>query len=121
MKKTETLKKSPEDASPFVLRADDAPVPGVTRLTLNRPDELNALSEGMLAALQSEFDAIANDRAVRVVLLTGSPLARTRMFACIDTAARSQGEQLPPPSWVSRTRMPTLARQNANHTSNGSK
>ncbi len=52
----------------YLLRADDE---GVTTLTLNRPDELNALSEGMLAALQTELDAIAADRSVRVVVLEG--------------------------------------------------
>ncbi|MBO6784887.1 MAG: enoyl-CoA hydratase/isomerase family protein, partial [Alphaproteobacteria bacterium] len=69
MTDSDTLEKPGADAqSPFVLRADDD---GVTTLTLNRPDELNALSEGMLAALQAELDAIAADRSVRVVVLEG--------------------------------------------------
>ena len=38
-------------------------------LTLNRPQAFNALSEAMLAALQCEFDAIADDESVRVVVL----------------------------------------------------
>ena len=38
-------------------------------LTLNRPQAFNALSEAMIAALQSEFDAIADDESVRVVVL----------------------------------------------------
>ena len=57
------------ETDPYVLRADDD---GVTTLTLNRPGEMNALSEGMLAALQVELDAIANDRSVRVVVLAAS-------------------------------------------------
>jgi enoyl-CoA hydratase/carnithine racemase len=52
----------------FLLRDDDG---GVTTLTFNRPKEMNALSEGMLAALQSELDVIAADRSVRVVVLEG--------------------------------------------------
>ncbi|MBO23563.1 MAG: enoyl-CoA hydratase [Rhodospirillaceae bacterium] len=72
MSDTKTLEKTKDDTAPFVLRDDDAGAPGVTRLTLNRPDELNALSEGMLAALQAELDAIAANRAVRVVVLTGA-------------------------------------------------
>ncbi len=42
---------------------------GVCTLTLNRPDQYNALSEAMLEALQSAFDAIAADSSVRVVVL----------------------------------------------------
>jgi enoyl-CoA hydratase/carnithine racemase len=42
---------------------------GVVTLTLNRPQAFNALSEAMLAALQSEFDSIADDESVRVVVL----------------------------------------------------
>ena len=38
-------------------------------LTLNRPQAFNALSESMLAALQHEFDEIAKDDSVRVVVL----------------------------------------------------
>jgi enoyl-CoA hydratase/carnithine racemase len=50
-----------------VLRSQDAR--GVVTLTLNRPQAFNALSEAMLAALQCEFDAIADDESVRVVVL----------------------------------------------------
>jgi enoyl-CoA hydratase/carnithine racemase len=42
---------------------------GVVTLTLNRPAELNALSEEMLAALQAAFDHIAEDQNVRCVVL----------------------------------------------------
>jgi enoyl-CoA hydratase/carnithine racemase len=51
---------------PILLRQD---IDGVTRLTLNRPKQYNALSEAMLAALQSELDNIAQDASVRVVVL----------------------------------------------------
>jgi enoyl-CoA hydratase/carnithine racemase len=45
---------------------------GVVTLTLNRPAELNALSEEILAALQSAFDGIADDDRVRCVVLRGA-------------------------------------------------
>ena len=45
---------------------------GVATLTLNRPDAYNALSEELLAALQTELNAICNDSAVRVVVLEGN-------------------------------------------------
>jgi enoyl-CoA hydratase/carnithine racemase len=50
-----------------VLRSQDER--GVVTLTLNRPHAFNALSEIMLAALRREFDAIAEDESVRVVVL----------------------------------------------------
>jgi enoyl-CoA hydratase/carnithine racemase len=42
---------------------------GVVTLTLNRPDAFNSLSQAMLVALQAEFDALAGDDGVRVVVL----------------------------------------------------
>jgi len=41
----------------------------VVTLTLNRPHAFNPLSEAMLVALQREFDAIARDDSVRVVVI----------------------------------------------------
>lgn len=54
--------------------ADEAPVlrgdrDGVCTLTLNRPQARNALSVTLMNALQSEVDAIREDRSVRVVVL----------------------------------------------------
>jgi enoyl-CoA hydratase/carnithine racemase len=51
----------------LVQRSADAR--GVVCLTLNRPNAFNSLSEGMLAALQAELDAIAQDESARVVVL----------------------------------------------------
>ena len=45
---------------------------GIVTLTLNRPAELNTLSEGMLAALQAELDAIAESDTARVVVLAAN-------------------------------------------------
>lgn len=54
--------------TPLLLREGDA----ITTLTLNRPRQYNALSEGLLAALQETLDAIAADDRVRVVILAGA-------------------------------------------------
>jgi enoyl-CoA hydratase/carnithine racemase len=51
---------------PFVLSETSA---GVRTLTLNRGDRFNALSRGMLDALERELDAAAEDADVRVVVL----------------------------------------------------
>ena len=44
---------------------------GIAHLTLNSPGNLNALSDAMLAALQDQFDALMNDRSIRVIILSG--------------------------------------------------
>ena len=53
---------------PVLLRSD---AEGVAGLTLNRPDQYNALSRELLGALQVELDRIREDPAVRVVAITG--------------------------------------------------
>jgi enoyl-CoA hydratase/carnithine racemase len=58
------------ELSPFVRR--DADARGVVTLTLDRPQSFNALSEGMLAALQAELDAIAADESVRAVVIAAN-------------------------------------------------
>jgi len=45
---------------------------GVAWLTLNNPAKLNALSDEMIAALQTNLDAIAQDSAVKAVVLRGT-------------------------------------------------
>ncbi|WP_193181278.1 enoyl-CoA hydratase [Nisaea sediminum] len=55
--------------STLVLRKD---ADGIAHLTLNRPRAYNALSLGLMAALQDELDAIARDRSVKVVVLGGA-------------------------------------------------
>ncbi len=45
---------------------------GVATLTLNQPQSINALSEKMLAALQRQWDDIADDHSIRVVVLRGA-------------------------------------------------
>ena len=48
---------------PILLRADAA---GITRLTLNRPAQYNALSSQMLEALQAALDDIDQDERNQV-------------------------------------------------------
>lgn len=44
----------------------------VRRITLNRPDKLNALNHATLTELHAAFEAAGRDPAVRVVVLTGA-------------------------------------------------
>jgi enoyl-CoA hydratase/carnithine racemase len=58
---------SPLHSNDLLLHERDAR--GVHRLTLNHPTSFNTLGEAMLQALQSAFDAIAQDADARVVVL----------------------------------------------------
>jgi enoyl-CoA hydratase/carnithine racemase len=58
------------DAEPLLHSQRDAR--GVVTLTLNRPKTFNALSQAMLAALQSELDALAGDTSVRALVLAAA-------------------------------------------------
>jgi enoyl-CoA hydratase/carnithine racemase len=54
----------------YVLSNRDAR--GVVTLTLNRPAAFNALSVGMMTALQEALDALARDEGVRVLVLAAA-------------------------------------------------
>ena len=41
-------------------------------ITLNRPEKLNALSHDLFAALNEELTHLENDKALRVLILTGA-------------------------------------------------
>jgi enoyl-CoA hydratase/carnithine racemase len=58
------------DITPFVRRDVDAR--GVVTLMLDRPQSFNALSEGMLAALQAELDDVATDKTARAVVIAAT-------------------------------------------------
>ena len=53
-----------------LLRRDDAD--HIATLTMDAPERLNALSDGMLAALQSNLDAIGADDSIRAVIIRGT-------------------------------------------------
>lgn len=59
--------KLPEEKEALIVRSQDPR--GVVTLTLNRPQAFNALSEAMLVELQREFDAVASDESLRVVVI----------------------------------------------------
>lgn len=57
---------STETNEPVLLRQDDG---RVAILTLNRPQAMNALSGDLIDSLQAEFDRLAKDENIRVVLI----------------------------------------------------
>ena len=50
----------------------DDPVPGVRRITLNRPERLNAFTFDMYVEYHDALRALKHDSSVRVVILTGA-------------------------------------------------
>ena len=69
----------------------DTPAPGVCRLTLNRPDKLNAFTYAMYVELIAILQRVRFDPDVRVVILTGAG----RGF-CSGQDLHAAGE----PDWV---------------------
>ena len=63
----------PQPEQPMLLREDRG---GIATLTLNRPEQFNALSGELLERMQQALDEIAADRGVRVVVIA----ARGRGF-----------------------------------------
>ena len=60
---------------------------GIAKVTLNRPDKLNALNSTVYKELYDAFEAIENDAEVRVVILTG---AGEKAFAAGSDIAEMQ-------------------------------
>lgn len=46
--------------------------PGIVKLTLNRPEKLNAMNHALVAGLHDALDRLAEDRSCRVIVLTGA-------------------------------------------------
>lgn len=69
----------------------DEPEAGIVRLAFNRPDKLNALSTPMIRRFERELEAIAQDRAVRVVILQG---AGERAFVAGADIAEYRGNRV---------------------------
>jgi enoyl-CoA hydratase/carnithine racemase len=64
------MKENTMTTEPLVLRHQDSR--GGVTLTLNRPQAFNALSQGMLEALQAALDAVAADATARVIVIAAA-------------------------------------------------
>ena len=84
-------------ADDLVLRSD---IDGVTTLTLNRPDKLNALTPSVFVALRNHLDDLAKDDSVRCVVLTG---AGRSFCAGHDLTAIAENERAPSRHYESET------------------
>lgn len=97
--------------APLVLRSD---VDGITTLTLNRPDKLNALNPSVFVEFRNHLDAVAQDASVRCVVVAG---AGRSFCAGHDLEAISANEHAPSKFFEPETvdaleslPMPTIAR-----------
>src|SRR3954451_9314545 len=61
--------------SPLTHLRLERPAPGVARLVLDNPDQRNAMTEDMTRSWATAVEELAADRAVRVVVVTGSGTA----------------------------------------------
>jgi enoyl-CoA hydratase len=46
--------------------------PGISKITLNRPERLNAMNYDLVSGLHDALDQLADDRSCRVIVLTGA-------------------------------------------------
>ncbi len=71
----------------------------VTHLTMNTPETLNALSDGMIAALQEAFDTLAEDETTRVIVLSGTGKAFCAGHNLKEMTAARQAEDGGAAAW----------------------
>lgn len=76
-----------ENSSPEFLIVD-APKNGVIRITLHRPEALNALNTALLGELAATLEAAESDAEVRAVVITGSQRAFAAGADIKEMAAR---------------------------------
>jgi enoyl-CoA hydratase/carnithine racemase len=77
---------------PLLIEHDD----GVDRVTLNRPDSLNALDPTLIDALNEYFASLQRNRATRVVVLKGAGSAFCAGLDLKDAMKRHVGQKEPP-------------------------
>jgi enoyl-CoA hydratase/carnithine racemase len=77
---------------PLLIEHDD----GVERVTLNRPDSLNALDPTLIDALNEYFASLQRNRATRVVVLKGAGSAFCAGLDLKDAMKRHVGQKEPP-------------------------
>jgi enoyl-CoA hydratase len=66
----------------------EQPAPRIRRITLNRPDQLNAMTAELCASLHQELRAAGEDRSCRAVIVTGAGRA---FCAGLDLHGYGQG------------------------------
>src|SRR5436305_7850807 len=78
-------------SQPLLIEHDD----GVDRVTLNRPENLNALDPSLIDALNLYFESLQRNRIARVVVLKGAGSAFCAGLDLKHAMARRAGQQEP--------------------------
>ena len=68
---------------------------GIARLTLNRPDKLNSFTDDMHAELRVALDHVQDDKAIRVLVLTGAGRGFSAGQDLGDRAMQIQAGKMP--------------------------
>ena len=92
---------------PLLIEHDD----GVDRVTLNRPQNLNALDSSLIEALNAYFESLQRNRATRVVVLKGAGVSFCAGLDLKQAMARRAGSRSHPASpspWTSSAASPIL-------------
>ncbi len=79
-------------AEPLLIEHQD----GLDRVTLNRPESLNALDPSLIEALNAYFDRLQRDRRTRVVLLKGAGQSFCAGLDLKHALERRGGQKEPP-------------------------
>lgn len=77
------MRREYDVTQPLLIEHDD----GVDRVTLNRPESLNALNPDMIDALNADFEGLQRNRSTRVVVLKGataSPVGLRLSKECLN-------------------------------------
>src|SRR5439155_184111 len=77
---------------PLLIEHDD----GVDRVTLNRPERLNALDPSLIDALNTYFEGLQRNRSTRVVVLKGAGASFCAGLDLKHAIKRRAGQQEPP-------------------------
>src|SRR6266404_6735224 len=77
---------------PLLIEHED----GVDRVTLSRPENLNALEPSLIDALNLYFESLQRNRIARVVVLKGAGAAFCAGLDLKHAMARRAGQQEPP-------------------------
>ncbi|MDM8551876.1 3-hydroxyacyl-CoA dehydrogenase NAD-binding domain-containing protein [Desulfobacterales bacterium HSG2] len=72
-KMPDILRKQKEKAAPFTFRFVDLDVKeGIARITINRPEAMNALNESVVSQLETQFSEAEKNPDVRAILFQGA-------------------------------------------------
>ena len=71
----------------------DNPAEGVLKVTVHRPEQLNALDDETVAEIHRTFEAISRDSSIRVVIITGAGHKAFVAGADIQQLARQDHDQ----------------------------